>query len=339
MIFLVISHLYPNLNVLIPDMIKPVDLFIISFLWIASLLIYYELMIIRREKRLVTVIDKIDKYVYKRGPLLCVITTFKPTKEHLKHLAYKNTANLYYSMKNEITAFLAVKDDPLSVKIWLHSGHTVDTLIDDIKTNEYGTPFVSSLFQNVEDRCPKETRFVSYANGDILFGYGGLVNTLNLMKNWSIANNNSLDIMIVGQRSNHMLEGNISSDDVDNLDSSLFQKNAQDYFILSRQFTFDLPTFVIGRRAYDNALVDWAHHNAVLVDASDTIKAVHQTTADGNYAGHSDQNMDKEFNVLLPNVFYDHGETTHAHYRTVKTRSDMFIVSINDSKRVFSISI
>ena len=48
-----------------------------------------------------------------------------------------------------------------------------------------------------------------------------------------------------------------------------------------------LPPYVIGRRAYDNALVDWAFHNAVLVDATETIKAVHQTLADGNSAGHS----------------------------------------------------
>ena len=78
-----------------------------------------------------------------------------------------------------------------------------------------------------------------------------------------------------------------------------------------------LPPYVIGRRAYDNALVDWAFHNAVLVDATETIKAVHQTLVDGNSAGHSSVHVDKEYNANLPGGGWDHGSTSMAHYRTV----------------------
>ena len=70
--------------------------------------------------------------------------------------------------------------------------------------------------------------------------------------------------------------------------SELFQADAQDYLITFRNLIdwTDFPDFVIGTRAYDNALVDWAYHHCALLDASLTINALHQTALDGNYAGH-----------------------------------------------------
>ena len=87
-----------------------------------------------------------------------------------------------------------------------------------------------------------------------------------------------------------------------------------------------LPPYVIGRRAYDNALVDWAFHNAVLVDATDTIKAVHQTLADGNSAGHSSVHTDNEYNANLPGGAWDHGSTSAALYRTVVFDAGLAVV-------------
>jgi Nucleotide-diphospho-sugar transferase len=87
-----------------------------------------------------------------------------------------------------------------------------------------------------------------------------------------------------------------------------------------------LPPYVIGRRAYDNALVDWAFHNAVLVDTTETIKAVHQTLVDGNHAGHSSIHADNEYNANLPGGGWDHGSTSMAHYRTVVNNNKELVV-------------
>ena len=48
--------------------------------------------------------------------------------------------------------------------------------------------------------------------------------------------------------------------------------------------TIVVAGFVVGRRAYDNWLVDNAFHDEGmdLIDASNTILAVHLTAADGN---------------------------------------------------------
>ena len=139
--------------------------------------------------------------------------------------------------------------------------------------------------------------------------------------------------MVVGKRSNHNLVGPLNTQDISRVKSSLFIAVAQDYFIMSRSL-FDwsqIPSFVIGRRGYDNALVDWAYHHATLVDATATITALHQTTADGDYAGWS--NKDGEYNVNLPHVVFDHGSTTDAHFRT-SALSDGTIVIVNPRNSV-----
>jgi hypothetical protein len=59
------------------------------------------------------------------------------------------------------------------------------------------------------------------------------------------------------------------------------QSDAEDYFIV-RGAGFDwaggVPPFVIGRVAYDNWLVDYAVHHFETVDATVTVKAVHQVS-------------------------------------------------------------
>lgn len=84
----------------------------------------------------------------------------------------------------------------------------------------------------------------------------------------------------------------------------LFQADAEDYFFSSHgaHNLSQMPDFVVGRRAYDNWLVDHAFHSAniVLVDASRTILALHLTTADGNKAGHR-KGVDNNWNVNVLN--------------------------------------
>ena len=113
----------------------------------------------------------------------------------------------------------------------------------------------------------------------------------------------------------------------------------QDYFIITpniiEKWKRDLPRYVIGRRGYDNALTDWGYHHSNLVDLTETVKALHQTTGDGNYAGHSSSNKDMEYNVELPGAVYDHGSTTHAAYASSfdpKVPKDVLIVRRSDSR-------
>lgn len=249
-------------------------------------------------------------------PLVCVVVTFKQPKleDWGRQIAHKNVARMYKSMSTHgVAAFLATTgSSPVdSEKIWREAGNS--GIIPGVETNGHGTPFLWSLFERVEQRCPSSTPFVAYANADIMFDTG-LVNTLTTLKKWGKDR-----LLVVGQRRNHELKGGLTWEEIQNVPSDLFLDVAQDYFIMSRGLLWDwstLPPYVIGRRAYDNALVDWAFHNANLVDATETITALHQTTQDGNYAGHAEDLVDKEYNVNLPGAKYDHDSVKHAKYTT-----------------------
>jgi hypothetical protein len=57
------------------------------------------------------------------------------------------------------------------------------------------------------------------------------------------------------------------------------QEVALDYFLVTRhsfQWSTHVPPFVIGRVLYDNWLVDYAVHHMDTIDATRTIRALHQ---------------------------------------------------------------
>lgn len=278
-------------------------------------------------------------------PLLCIITSFKPTKELLKQTAYQNSARMYFELREHVQPFLAINNNldkekeaqPSDTQIWLNAGHSMESVVNITETNPYGTPYLGSLISQVETACPQTTSFIGYVNGDILFDQG-LINTLELLKMWITDENTPSQnrrIMVVGRRSNHNLAGTLKLKDISSAQSTLFIPAAQDYFIMTRSLIdwAQIPSFVIGRRGYDNALVDWAYHFATLVDATATITALHQSTADGDRAGWS--NKDADFNVKLPDVVFDHGSTTDAYFRTALSNGAVIIVNDRNPLRCY----
>ena len=258
------------------------------------------------------------------APDLCVIITFPATTDPLKQQAHANTARMYESLLPRVRAFLSKPVPPEALDLNL-------TVLDAPATNAHGTPLFASLLVVLEAACP-DAPLLAYANSDILFDTS-LLDTLDALLAWD-----QPEFMAVGRRRNHDLRGGLTIHDVARVPSELFVDIGQDYFIFSRHLYANLsllPPFVIGRRAYDNAVNDWAFHQSILVDLTDTVVALHQTTGDGNYAGHSDQNPDMEYNVQLPDAQYDHGSTLHGQYATalrdglvvVLRRSDNTVVS------------
>ena len=226
--------------------------------------------------------------------LMCVIITFK--KIQAKAHVYENTIQMYHrDLSPEVLLFVDGANGTQAAK-----------------TNEHNTPLLASLLAAVQQACPPDVPYVAYANADILFEKIGLISTLQALLV------HRKDVLIVGQRRNSRSHG-IRQENIRAVPTDLFQIDAQDYFIFSRDMAAfaKMPPFVIGRRAYDNAIVDWAFHNTeTLVDATQTIWAVHQTTEDGNFAGHSPLNADKEHNVKLKGIEHDHGTTLHARFET-----------------------
>jgi len=98
----------------------------------------------------------------------------------------------------------------------------------------------------------------------------------------------------------------------------LFAADAEDFFFIAAgEFPWlGVRDVVVGRPGYDNYLVAQAiQHNVSVVDATGTLLAVHQTDADGNYAGR--RNRDVGVNVRHIGAFnYADGLTTAAQYVT-----------------------
>ena len=315
-----------------------------------------------------------------QSPLLvaCIVVTFKKPDldDPAKVVAHHRMALTFKKLEPYIQGYLATT--PLSAdhasSVWLGAGHPAARILNGTRTNEFGTPHLSSMLLQTERACPSSSFFVGYANADILFDYG-LVHTLNALQQWK-EDDKKHRLVIAGQRQNLNLSLLDVSDALVNNDSDttnpgeyVFSKSvldktesfgdgAQDYFLFSRRLLVSLrrlnttengsssqsapndnsssnmwilPDYVIGRRAYDNAIVDWAFHHACLVDATLTVHAVHQTTKDGNIAGHTRFNLDKEYNVNLPGVVYDHMFTGSARYKTVlRNNNNTSVVAIRD---------
>ena len=158
------------------------------------------------------------------------------------------------------------------------------------------------------------TTFYAYSNGDILYT-DNLVHTL-------ISLTHSIDMhkpgMIIGKRTNvdNVTEKEASSwTNISAMAKSrgkLFIGIALDYFITTRIYPWkDIAEVVIGRIRNDNWLVFYSRkHNHTVIDATQTILAVHQTTKAGNFEGHGHKNSDynnKKLAKLYKRFHYNTG--------------------------------
>jgi hypothetical protein len=268
--------------------------------------------------------------LHAANPDLCVAITFNTKlRDKLKTLAYGNTIAMYDSLRPRVRCFLVnANDNNASDVEW-----PWETL-NPPATNEHGTPLFMSLMDRVDAACPG-VPLLAYVNADILFDKDEFLGTLDALLNW---NRDGKEFIGVGRRRNHDLTSVLDTRDVTRVNSELFVEVAQDYFIMSRgiisKLSESLPPYVIGRRGYDNAIVDWAYHQECLLDLTETLTALHQTTSDGNHAGHSDRNHDKEYNVQLPNAVYDHDSTGHAQFASKKSESGAVVIVHKDTGNV-----
>lgn len=204
--------------------------------------------------------------------------------------------------------------------VWFH---------DELDTNAQGTPILSAMYQEAMRRYTGADTY-TYVNGDLLVD-DGFVATADAVVVAVRQRKIKSRFLVVGQRTNVNWKdrGDFKPELFDEYfrAGALFETNAEDYFMVSEtSFDWDkIPPFVIGRPGYDNWLVDQAFHapDMVLIDATRTIRAVHQTGFDGNSAGHKER-PDKHYNHELARARgtgqnpFDHGRTTHANWVTLK---------------------
>ena len=195
------------------------------------------------------------------------------------------------------------------------------TILPQQRVNSHGTPFLKDMYRLARNLTNSD--FYGFCNGDILFNQG-LIDTLEGVSTYSSKFNSTL---VIGRRYNVNMKENSTELLYDSAivtriakqHGKLYFLSAEDYFFIQRPQLFPWHTIkdvVIGRPAYDNYLVGQAIRGGVsVVDATNTIVAMHQTGKEGNLAG--SKNKDGGYNKrIIGSYKYTTGLTSSAQYVT-----------------------
>jgi hypothetical protein len=171
--------------------------------------------------------------------------------------------------------------------------------------------------------------FYAYSNADILFDTS-LVETLTMIENKTVEFDK---LLVVGKRSNFIVDKETMINQIEELKSlgtqaRLFRADAEDYFITKfNGYPWDyIPDFVVGKRGYDNWLVKEAIlHGIPVIDATETLLALHQTDQDGNMAGHSSQNPHSNVQLAGKGYSFYMGQTVCTPMFSLKSNGTVII--------------
>ena len=241
--------------------------------------------------------------------LLTLFTTLSLSGDPTKQLAQQTVLEsfAYLRRKYEINSVVFTTS-----VAWTKfaSSLGIDT-VRDFASNRYGTPYLRNMYRRSMEK--HDSFFYSYVNADILFTQDLVTSLCSLRSSMEskkrLANRR---VLIVGRRMNYPLQmsdkiNTTTSDEYEKFadrlqqKSELFSRVAQDYFVVTKE-TFDwrgMPQYVIGRLAFDNCLLSQAvlDKDIDTIDATQTIRAIHLTGSDGNYASHqADQYPDYKWN-------------------------------------------
>ncbi|MDY6937253.1 MAG: tetratricopeptide repeat protein [Cyanobacteriota bacterium] len=158
--------------------------------------------------------------------------------------------------------------------------------LPEVNRNEYGTPTIQGLF-NIARSLAKNS-VLMYTNADIIF----LSDVMSAIEKVSARFG---EFLIVGQRHNFDIPGpiNFTNSNWENGLKELIDKQGKleadcaiDYFIFTKNLWSDIPPFVVGRAAWDIAMVYRAlAAGKPVIDATQAITAIHQNHNYGHLSG------------------------------------------------------
>ncbi|KAL3855425.1 hypothetical protein ACJMK2_014636 [Sinanodonta woodiana] len=263
---------------------------------------------------------------FKNRPIITLFTSFKTdlAMDPEKELVYNNTLYNWQTLRPHAQLIYFTMETSAVDKVILFDWN-IHPLIPP---SENGIPIIKDMY--LQANKIYITSWYGYFNGDILLT-DDILETLEYVSNVSDTFRNA-SILITGRRINVL---NVTSEEVRSKNGikesassrgSLYEIDAEDYFITNIFFPWSkIPEFVIGRAGYDNWIVGHARCDlaTIVIDATETITAVHQTTSKGgNKEGHAHGNTKYNFELIqrlrLPKRFLQ-GLTTCAEWRTFRT--------------------
>ena len=263
----------------------------------------------------------------KSVPLLTLFTTWNSSKENF---ARRNTTvSNWAQLTPQIIPVLFTNDQGLQRNVEQKGWRTLPVLKSRI-----GIPVLKNMYLEAMEQF--HSTFYAYANGDILFTDTLLTFLRSVSENETLLNNT---LLIVGQRTNVKnvsAEAAVNSALLKNASTTrgkLFTTWAEDYFITTKKFPWsDMPSVVVGRRAYDNFLVmESIKQKFIVIDATRSILAIHHTINSGNFE-HRNKTQ-SELNVAMISKFYNikavnysKGRVVCANHYTDKLKNGTIVV-------------
>jgi hypothetical protein len=206
------------------------------------------------------------------APLLTLFTAPKPFSDPHISVIQRNTLRNWLALGDEVEV-VVIGDDPGIGEVCRELGIRH---LPDVRTNENGTPLISSIFEL--GRSANQSPFLAYANADILF----LPDVLEAVHNLA---EKQIDFLVVGQRYDLDIISLLSfgagwAEDLRQriaAEGELHGQTGSDYFIYPRDCYKDIPDFAVGRAGWDNWMLFQARRKHwALVDATPAITVVHQ---------------------------------------------------------------
>lgn len=147
--------------------------------------------------------------------------------------------------------------------------------IPEIARNEFGTPLLNGLFEKAQEiACYHLT---AYVNADIILMSDFLEAIKRIQKDFFLMIGRRWDFELKNELDFNSSNWELNLKEVIKEKGSLHAPTGIDYFVFPRGLFKDIPSFAIGRTAWDNWLVYRAHTlGATVIDATQVIMAVHQ---------------------------------------------------------------
>eukprot|EP00947_MAST-08B_sp_MAST-8B-sp1_P003999 g3999.t1 len=184
---------------------------------------------------------------------------------------------------------------------------------NDTATNEYGAPFLGDMFETAFRKHGGAATY-TYVNADILMDetWPATIDAVVRAARSHRLARRSDRFLVVGSRYDVVYRERTpvrprTTYQWSILDEYGRRKYALDWFTITRDtfdWTHEIPQIVIGRRGYDQWLMDYALRNrsddVAVVDATATARATHFNGRDGSSAWkHHDDAADREYNMRI----------------------------------------
>jgi hypothetical protein len=206
------------------------------------------------------------------APLLTLFTAPKSFENPHINTIQRNTLRNWRALGEEV-AVVVIGDDPGIAGACAEYGIQH---LPDVRTNEKGTPLISSIFEL--GSSVNQSPYLVYANADILF----LPDLVSAVKRLAETN---APFLAVGQRFDMDITDPVEfgGDWPAQLRAWVTEKGrlhgqtGSDYFIYPRSCFEDIPNFAVGRAGWDNwMLYETRYQSWKLVDATPAITVIHQ---------------------------------------------------------------